>query len=286
MELEKNGTSNSLPLGVLLLALGTVALLAQAGVFRGIGEFLGALIFAGAGIYLVRRHYQTNRELWALCTGFALFGLAAASLLGPLSGTAFLGLTGVGFLLAYNEDRTRSWALIPAGVLFTLALVAGADVLAPPLSGGTIFFAGLAVLFWYLYRNPRTPRRWAFYPAVVFGVLALLTLIGGDGWLFPLLLIAGGFYLLYKRSGSDPREAAAAVGERAEGFIDEAERGIRNFVDGLRRPDRQGGVREAEEPGPRAEWADDTQGEPKTEAGSERGDGVAGTSNPDDERLG
>lgn len=51
-------------------------------------------------------------------------------------------------------------ALIPAGVLFTLAGVAGADVLVPGVDSGSLFFLGLAATFGYVYRLPNG-QRWA-----------------------------------------------------------------------------------------------------------------------------
>ena len=49
-------------------------------------------------------------------------------------------------------------ALIPAGVLFTLVGVAGADVLVPGFDSGPLFFLGLAATFGYIYHLPNGQR--------------------------------------------------------------------------------------------------------------------------------
>jgi hypothetical protein len=232
MNLETKHESGHLPIGVLLLALGALALLGQAGLFRSLGSLMGALLFGAAGLYLIRRHRRGRDGLWALCTGFGLLGLGTAAITGPLSGTAFLGITGLGFLVAYRESSERWWALIPAGVLFTLALVAGLDRLAPPLAAGPVFFLGVAAIFWYLYRNSGESRRWAVYPAVALGALALLSLSAGAGWLLPLALIAAGIYFMNRQRTQEAawRTDAGTLGQRLEDLAASAEKAIRNFA--------------------------------------------------------
>jgi hypothetical protein len=232
MGIETNRERGAFPVGILLLALGAVALLGQAGLFQALGGLLGALLFGAAGIYLLRYRRRQRREVWALCAGFGLLGLAVAALPGPLAGTAFLGLTGVGFLVAYQEDRKRWWAVIPAGVLLTLAVIAGLDRLAPVLAGGPVFFLGLAATFWYLYRHHREARQWAAYPAIAVVILAILGLSFLGGWLLPIALIAGGFYLVNRRQDGrvDWDEAVANTKSQVEEFAAAAERTVRSVM--------------------------------------------------------
>ena len=219
-------------LGILLVALGGMALLSQLGLFRGLGSVLGALLFGAIGLYLIRNQYRRRGEVWAVCVGFALLGLGAAAIAGPLSGTAFLGLTGAGFLVAYRDDRKRWWAVIPGGVLLTLALVAGLDNFASPLGGGPVLFLGLAAVFWYLYRHPSQDKRWAVYPAVALTVLALLSLSFSGGWVLPLALIVAGVYFLNREQGGrfDWRETAESVGGQVEKWLTAGERAVRDVV--------------------------------------------------------
>ena len=239
-------------LGILLVALGGMALLSQLGLFRGLGSVLGALLFGAIGLYLIRNQYRRRGEVWAVCVGFALLGLGAAAIAGPLSGTAFLGLTGAGFLVAYRDDRERWWAVIPGGVLLTLALVAGLDNFASPMGGGPVFFLGLAAVFWYLYRHPSQEKRWAVYPAVALTVLALLSLSFSGGWVLPLALIVAGLYFLNREQGGrlDWRETAESVGGQVEKWLTAGERAVRDVV-----KNDSSGV------GPEATAADSTTGE-------------------------
>lgn len=196
MSMETRRDTGYPTVGILLLALGTLALFAQAGLFRSLGGLLGILLFGFAGLYLIRRHYRQGGQLWSLCTGFALLGLGVAALPGHLSGAAFLGFTAAGLIAAYREDRRHWWALLAGGVLLTLAAVAVLDRLAPPLATGPVLFLGLAATFWYLYSRPAGKKRWALYPAVALVVVAVLSVSVGGGWFMPLALIAVGAYLL------------------------------------------------------------------------------------------
>ncbi|HEX7003807.1 MAG TPA: hypothetical protein VF168_06445 [Trueperaceae bacterium] len=250
----RNGKLNP-TLGIVLVALGGLALLSQMGLFRGLGSVLGALLFGAIGFYLIRNQYRGRGEVWALCVGFALLGLGAASIAGPMGGTAFLGLTGAGFLVAYRDDRERWWAVIPGGVLLTLALVAGLDSFASPLGGGPIFFLGLAAVFWYLYRHPNQEKRWAVYPAVALTVLALLTLSFSGGWVLPVALIVAGLYFLNREQGRriDWRETAESVNSQVDKWLTAGERAVREVVTKPGDPERPAAKPEAvaEDPAPR-----------------------------------
>src|SRR5690606_39665891 len=45
------------------------------------------------------------------------------------------------------------------------------------------------------------PQPWAIWPALGLGFLALTSFMDGSGWVFPLLLIAAGAYLLFRQDG-------------------------------------------------------------------------------------
>ena len=211
-------TSSGRTIGILLVALGALALLGNFGFFGGRSLF-GALLFAGLGAYLLRLSRQQSGRLWAFIGAFGLFGLALAAISGPLSGSYFLAMLGAGFALAYRQDGARWWAIIPAGVLFTLAAVAGLESIFPRASGGPVFFLGLAATFGLVYLRH---RRWAVYPAIALAVLALLSASFVSSWLFPLALLGGGLYLLSRQprygapattSAPEPEAAAAEDAE-------------------------------------------------------------------------
>lgn len=216
--MESIGKDRSSRIGLVLVILGGLALLSSLGFFRGISHLVGALLLAFLG-GLALRHYQRRHRVGALVAAFALFGLAAAAVAGALSGFFFLALLGAGFAALYAGDRERWWAIIPAGTLLTLAVVAALSEIAPRFASGSVLFLGLAATFLVLYRLPHDPKRWAIYPAVASLALAVLGLSAHGTWLLPLALVGAGAYLLYRRNG----ETHEAVEEKtvAEGVVGE-----------------------------------------------------------------
>lgn len=187
--------------GIALIAVGMLVLLANLGLLAGGGNLLGGALFAAGGLLFLQLYSGRPGRVWALPVAFTLFGLAAAALTdGPLSGSYFLASIGVGFGAVYHRDRRNWWALIPGGVLLSLAVVAGIDALFPRLDPGPVLFLGLAATFGALYMLPEGGKRWAAYPALAAVVIALVAFSTGGGWLFPLLLVGVGAWLLNRQS--------------------------------------------------------------------------------------
>ena len=105
-------------------------------------------------------------------------------------GSLFLGALGIGFAAVYLRDHGRWWAIIPTGVMLTLALPAvGGATEAGARVSGALFFVGLAV---------------TFAPVAVLAVLVALeatALLSVFDYLWPLALIAGGGFLLWRALG-------------------------------------------------------------------------------------
>lgn len=202
MQLDWNDRRTQL--GVALVALGVLALLSNVGLFAGLSRVIGMVLFGAAGVLVIGMYRRDPGRLWTLPVGFALLGLAVATLELPWSGGAFLGAIGLGFLSIWllDPDRKRWWALIPAGVLLTLGVVATIDQMTRASSdtSGTVFFLGLAATFAALYLLPSVQQRWAIWPALALGVIAILTMSFSGGWVAPLVLIALGAWLLTRQS--------------------------------------------------------------------------------------
>lgn len=182
----------------ILIGFGALLLLSQGELFGG-GEqgFLLVTLFVG-GTALLSAYAVGRKHAWVLPLGFALLGLGSAALLGELGGATFLGLLGAGFYALYRQDRRQWWALLPGGVLVSLALAAGAAVWLPEL-GGALFFLGLAATAFSLYRLPQRVFRWTLLPTLAFLFLALASsapVRGLWGVFLPLLLTAGGLSLV------------------------------------------------------------------------------------------
>ena len=148
-----------------------------------------------------------SRVLWGslLILGGVLFLLQNLGflVLGNFFWVIVLGLGGLLFLGVFIENQANWWALIPGGVLFTLAATVGLEQFFPGLETVGIFFLGMSLTFGLVAAlpNPQGEMRWAWIPA---GVLLLMGLIfmatAGEllKYLWPAALILGGFFLLLR----------------------------------------------------------------------------------------
>lgn len=196
-------------IGLILIIVGGLALLGNFGLLGGVPAIFFSVAMAAAGVYLVRYHIGKRNQLWASIVGFALLGLAFAAISGDWAGFYFLGLIGGGFASVYVLNRKHWWAVIPAGVLWTLSLVVASENIFPRWDEGTLFFAGLAATFGYLFAYER--QRWAIFPAVALLVVGVLAMSFTGGWVFPALLIAAGIYAMKRQSKEKPVTATPVM---------------------------------------------------------------------------
>jgi len=117
-----------------------------------------------------------------------------------LTGPLVLGIPGLIFAQVFIGNRDQWWAIIPGGVLLTLAAIAFIDGLLPRVETGWLFFFGLAVTFGLVWRETGHAQQWARVVAVVCLALAGVTLFGSLlRFLVPLALLGAGVYLLAGR---------------------------------------------------------------------------------------
>jgi hypothetical protein len=199
-------------LGVILVLAGVLIFLQNMGIVRADWAAFWALAFAGAGVAFLVLLLGGTRYWWAAIPGFTLIGLGmligldlvAPAMAANWGGSIFLGMIGVGFLVVYLVSRVNWWAIIPAGVMITLAVVAAVSQFAPGAEGGSILFLGLAVTFGlvYLLPGPGGQRMtWALIPAGVMLVLAAVVAFAATGignFIWPAILIVAGAYLLVR----------------------------------------------------------------------------------------
>jgi hypothetical protein len=197
--------------GILLIVVGILLLLQNLGVFEVIVALIWALIFAAGGAIFLYMFLTNRANWWAIIPGFALLGIAALIALdelwpqvgGAVGAVLFLGGIGLAFWVIYFQKREFWWAVIPGGVMLTLALVAGLESVFEGAEMGGVFFLGLGLTFGLLYFVP-TPHgrmKWARIPAavlVVMGVLITAAATGGLGYLGGAILILVGLYLLLR----------------------------------------------------------------------------------------
>lgn len=187
----------------LLIGLGLVSLGANVGLLDFITSWLWALLFIVGGGGLLMVYQRDRRHWWTLIPGFALLALGVATMGGSAMGGLFLGLIGTGFAAVYLSNHTRWWAIIQAGVLFTLALVAWLDALWPGSDSGWLFFLGIALTFGVLFFLPQGEGKqgWALYPALITLAFVVLTSLSGalGAVVVPLLLVLAGIFMLWRQ---------------------------------------------------------------------------------------
>lgn len=212
--------TNPLLWGALLIGAGVLLLLQNLGIFQSVAPLFWTLAFAAGGlVFLYFFLAKPQSTWWAAIPGFTLLGLGAMifvsdvapSALNFLGGSVFLGSIGVGFLMVYFARREFWWALIPAGVMGTLAVVAAVDAsrMAGDL-GGSVFFLGLGLTFAAVGLLPGPDgktQRWAFIPAAVLLVMAIVvgTVYASTlNYVWPIVLIVAGVYFIYRALQSRP----------------------------------------------------------------------------------
>lgn len=197
-----------------IFILGGILFLLQNLNLLHVGDLFWVILFGLIGVYILSIYFMNHANWWALIPGIVLIDLAAVVALNLIlpgsnnfwSGSLFLGGIGLAFWLVYLNNRSFWWAIIPGGVLFTLALVAAVAGIVPGLETGGIFFLGLGATFALVAALPTgegvQPRslRWAFIPAVVLVIMGLLISAASSSiinYIWPVVLILGGIYLVY-----------------------------------------------------------------------------------------
>jgi len=199
--------------GILLVVFGIMSLLSSLGIFVGGIDFLWAVLF-GAGGALFLYVYMNNRaNWWAIIPGFALVGIGVTIVLELFfphtrvdwGGMFIVGGIGLAFGAIYFVRREHWWAVIPGGVLLTLALMIGLTPLLDRvgLDTGGFFLTGLGVTFGMIAFLPsvREHTRWALIPAAILLVLGLSVMVADSvisQFIWPIGLIVLGLYLVFR----------------------------------------------------------------------------------------
>lgn len=175
-------------------------------------QWFWLLVFGGAGISFLAVFLSNRENWWAIIPSFTLLGLAILvsdvipSRYSEVGGAIFLGMIGLSFWVIFILRRNFWWAIIPGGVLTTLALVALASGALGGMAGGAIFFLGMAITFLVVYWVPTSDGRqlWAIWPAGILGLLGLMLTLGTGGiaqYVFPAALILFGGWLVLRSLG-------------------------------------------------------------------------------------
>jgi hypothetical protein len=225
--------------GALLIIAGVIFLLQNFGFFIDIGAWLAMALFTAGGLgFLFVFLTDLRRRWWAAIPGATLLGLGATIFfdsyapwpLAGFGGSVFLAAIGFGFILVFLADAAKWWALIPAGVMTTLAVVAGVDQMGVrAFDSGGIFFLGLGgtfLLVALLSGQQGHGQRWAWIPAAVLilmGIFIGTPWIGYANYLWPLALIAIGLFWVLRDLGG--RSTRRDVSDDREPLLDDRQPG-------------------------------------------------------------
>jgi len=207
-----NSKSTRVLFGIGLIFLGVLFFVQQ--IFHiSIGNLIIAGLFLLGGVTFFYVFARNNEHWWALIPGFTLAGIGGLIAMGDLiprfnelfGGAFFLAMIGASFLVIYIMHREFWWAIIPAGVLFTLALV----TIVSPYNGslaGAVFFFGLAATFGVIgLMHVGKAEKWPWIPAGICALLGLIVLATSGalvnsvfGYVWPAILLVVGVYLIIR----------------------------------------------------------------------------------------
>jgi hypothetical protein len=198
--------------GVLLVLAGGIFLLQQF-ITLPVGSLFIALLFVAGGTVFILALLNDHAKWWAVIPGYTLIGLGAMIAVSKLfpdqlsqfGGTIFLGAIALSFLTILLIKRDQWWPIIPAGVLATLALVAGLGNILHNL-GGVVFFLGLGLTFFLIPLWPAGKNeKWAYIPGGILVALGLMIAMFSGmlmqtwvGWVIGVAFLLGGAFVIFR----------------------------------------------------------------------------------------
>ena len=197
--------------GVFLVIGGALLLLDTFGIMKG-GDLFWTIVSGIAAVLFLSVYVTNHNHWWALIPGIIFLALAAtigfnSFLTGfnetNLGGTVILGGIALSFLVVYLAERRNWWAIIPAGVMATFAVVASLDASRSSSASGGVFFLGLGITFVLVAVLPTSvgQMRWAWIPAGILGVIGILILIAAENlinYIWPSAIILAGIILIIR----------------------------------------------------------------------------------------
>jgi hypothetical protein len=198
-----------IPGGVMLFLALTTLLVDSTG-----GEWVGALFLFMIALSFFVVYLNDRARTWALLVAYitGILGIAPLMSMGGRDaayyGPIFLFAVALPFVVLYFRSAENWWAIIPAGSVTTVAIIAAAAIAGFINDGGrggfvsagianAILMAGLAATFAVVWLRHAKP--WAKIVTLVLAVMAVASVFFATSSqiLWPLAIIVVGIYLLY-----------------------------------------------------------------------------------------
>lgn len=175
------------------------------------GEWIGALLFFMVAISFLIVYLSNQTRIWALIVAYAtgVLGIAPLMAIGGGDNAAYFGpifffAVALPFFVLYFRSAQRWWAIIPAGTLTTIAIVATFAITGTIQSEqegaimGAVIMGGLAATFAVVWL--RNGRPWARTATIVLAVLAALSFFFVSQYQVygSVAIILAGGYLLFR----------------------------------------------------------------------------------------
>jgi len=194
-----------IPGGVMLFLAMTTLLVDNVG-----GEWIGSLFLFLIGLSFLVVYLNNRTRTWALLVAYIMGVLSIAPAMSSgggdtaaYFGSVFLLAIALPFFVVYFRSNENWWAIIPAGVMTTLSIIAGlaiAGLIRNENQGGyanALLMGGLAVTFSVVWL--RHAKEWAKVVTLVLAALAVASIFFASYTeiFWPVAIILAGGYLLF-----------------------------------------------------------------------------------------
>ena len=194
-----------IPGGVMLFLAMTTLLVDNVG-----GEWVGSLFLFLIALSFFVVYMNNHSRTWALLVAYIMFVLSIAPAMASgggdtaaYFGSVFLFAIALPFFVIYFRSAENWWAIIPAGAMTTLSVIATLGIagwIKDAQTGGysnAILMGGLAITFAVVWL--RHAKDWAKVVTIVLAALAIgsIFFVSYYEMFWPVAIILAGGYLLY-----------------------------------------------------------------------------------------
>jgi hypothetical protein len=174
------------------------------------GEWVGSLFLFLIALSFFVVYLNNHSRTWALLVAYIMFVLSIAPAMASgggdtaaYFGSVFLFAIALPFFVIYFRSPENWWAIIPAGVMTTLSVIATLGIagwIKDAQTGGysnALLMGGLAATFAVVWL--RNAKAWAKVVTIILGVLAIVSVffVSYYDMFWPVAIILAGGYLLY-----------------------------------------------------------------------------------------